>query len=235
MAKHNYTKEQDNLILSFNGSFTNKNINLFNSTFDIVLSRSSLAQRYKTLTRNDLKHKFMTFKRLEWVSENINKYKGEIFDIEGFTKAFNLEFNLNISASKLKYSLYNNGFTFGRSTKKPVNKNPIGFEKEFDGEWYVKVSDEKQKGNYHKFGYQRKARYMYEKYHNIKLNDNEYVIQLDGNKDNFNIDNLYLIDRKELGYMKNYWELNADEKKLAINVCKLKNILKMLEVKENGN
>lgn len=43
-----------------------------------------------------------------------------------------------------------------------------------------------------------KQRYIYEQYHGVKLNSNEVVIFLDGNKQNFDIDNLYMLKRSAL-------------------------------------
>ena len=38
-------------------------------------------------------------------------------------------------------------------------------------------------------------RYLYEMYHDVKLNDNDMIIFLDGNKKNFKKDNLYKITK----------------------------------------
>lgn len=61
------------------------------------------------------------------------------------------------------------------------------FISQADGYHYIKVGKNK---------WVRKHRYIYEQYHNVKLNTNQSVIFLDGNKDNFNIDNLKVVDTR---------------------------------------
>lgn len=46
-----------------------------------------------------------------------------------------------------------------------------------------------------------KQRLVYEKYYNVKLNSDDFIIFLDGNRQNFNIDNLKLIKRCDSAYM----------------------------------
>lgn len=59
---------------------------------------------------------------------------------------------------------------------------PIGSERiKSDGMIQIKITKTK---------WEYKQRYLYEKYHNVKLTSKDYVIFLDGNRNNFSIDNL---------------------------------------------
>ena len=91
---------------------------------------------------------------------------------------------------------------------------------------YLKIKT----GN-HKWEYlQRK---VYEKYYNVKLKDNEYVIFLNQNRRDFSINNLLLVTDKESGdlcdYGHNRFSTNQELTKLVIINSKLK--LKMKEIK----
>lgn len=75
-----------------------------------------------------------------------------------------------------------------------VNRKPLGstrFDK--DGYKYIKLTKSGQWKLY--------SRYMYEKYHDVKLKDDEAIIFADRNKDNFHKDNLVKVNRKELLYL----------------------------------
>ena len=75
---------------------------------------------------------------------------------------------------------------------------------------------------------------MYEKTHHTKLTKNQIVIFLDGNKSNFNPDNLAVVNRKELMILNHEKLLTKDDKglsKTGVLVAKLK--MKIKE-KENG-
>ena len=66
---------------------------------------------------------------------------------------------------------------------------PIGTEYvKSDGMVLVKVSNKK---------WEYKQRLIYEKYHNVKLNSDDFIIFLDQNRKNFDINNLKRISRKE--------------------------------------
>lgn len=63
-----------------------------------------------------------------------------------------------------------------------------------DGYLKIKVSDLKGNKNYKPY-----HRLIYEKHHDVKIKDDEAVVFLDQNKMNFNIGNLKLVKRRELG------------------------------------
>lgn len=79
-----------------------------------------------------------------------------------------------------------------------------------------------------KDGWQRKNRYLYEKYYNVKLKSNELVICLDGNNENLNIENLFVINNKEFGVINNLdiANMSKEERMLVFDYAKLKTLLK---------
>lgn len=75
-----------------------------------------------------------------------------------------------------------------------VNTKPLGSTRiNTDGYKVIKLAKSGQWKLY--------SRYMYEKYHNIKLKDDEAIIFADRNKKNFDKDNLVKVNRKELFYL----------------------------------
>ena len=74
-------------------------------------------------------------------------------------------------------------------------KIPIGTEyKKQDGMILVKVSKNK---------WEYKQRLIYKKYHNVELTSDDYIIFLDQDRTNFNIDNLKRISRRESSMLTN--------------------------------
>lgn len=103
---------------------------------------------------------------------------------------------------------------------KPVNVKEIGSERlQKDGYVYVKVPDNKRWITKHK--------YLFEK-HIRKLNKGEIVIFLNGDKTNFELDNLAAITRGELAQLNKLGYIQSD-RELAIaglNIIRIKEKLK---------
>ncbi len=75
------------------------------------------------------------------------------------------------------------------------NKIPIGSEyKRPDGMVFVKVAKDK---------WIYKQRLVYENYYNVKLDENDFIIFLDGNRNNYDINNLKRVSRRESAVMIN--------------------------------
>lgn len=103
------------------------------------------------------------------------------------------EFGLEISGDGLRRFMNRHDIDYKKkinwSKKEP---KPIGNEVIVDGYIRVKVSN---------CVYKPKQRVLYEQYYNIELKEDENVIFLDGDKTNFNIDNLMVIHNKEKHFM----------------------------------
>lgn len=82
----------------------------------------------------------------------------------------------------------------------------------------------------------RKHRYLYEQYHNVKVKKGEKVIFADGNKRNFDKDNLVLITNAECGPLNKRGVLGIDKDftKLNISLLRLENAIKDKEDDEDG-
>lgn len=136
---------------------------------------------------------------IDWIIKNFDKctYKQLA---EEFNKKFEIKTNLSqisdICSKRLKLNKTINRGEYGNGGIK--KKSELYTEKKFNNYWYIKINDistnDKQKD--FKNNWKQKQVYIYEQ-HYEKLKDSEIVIFLDGNKDNFNIDNLYKIKRSE--------------------------------------
>lgn len=92
---------------------------------------------------------------------------------------------------------------YEQENKSHPNKGlPIGSERRKpDGMWQVKVGPKK---------WEYKQRKIYEDYYGVKLKDDEYIIFLDQNRDNFEISNLKKISRRESATMLSYGLFSTD-------------------------
>ena len=109
----------------------------------------------------------------------------------------------------------------------PWNTKPIGSERiDKDGYVRVKVSNNKNK---HK-AWKLKHHVIYKKYHpDIEKSRTERIIFLDGNKRNFDINNLELVTRREQVALAHFGELyNADETRVALQLVRLR--MKLLDM-----
>lgn len=106
---------------------------------------------------------------------------------------------------------------------KPYNIKPIGtevvVESSHDGYTYVKVDNQRGK---RKANWKAKHHLIWEQ-HNGSIPKGHAIIFADGNKKNFNIDNLVCVTRRELAYLnKNHLIYNeADLTKVGVAIAKL--------------
>lgn len=132
-----------------------------------------------------------------------NKLKQYLIDFNGkltideLLPKVNKKFKENYTRLQLQKYLVRNKIPYKYTNKNKIRemgKNiPIGTEyTKPDGMVMIKVS--KNKWVY-------KQRLIYEKHYGVNLKNNEYVIFLDGNRNNFKINNLMLLTNKEAGYL----------------------------------
>ena len=142
--------------------------------------------------------------------------------IKELTKMMQGLFDKAIPNKKLAQYCIKMGIKYKYESPKKSHSNkptPIGtIVTKTDGEMLKVKTDE------HKWEYlQRK---VYEKEHDTKLKDDEYVIFLDQNKRNLDINNLKLVTRLESAMLSKKVSKLPDVTKLAILIVKLKNKLK---------
>ena len=110
----------------------------------------------------------------------------------------------------------------------PMCLLPVGTERVYKGEGYVKVKVAEPNK------WELKHKLIYEKYYG-KVEEGDAIIFLDGNKANFNIDNLYKVSRHQLLLMnknKLIYE-NAELTKLGVEVTSL--IIRTIEATKKVN
>lgn len=111
---------------------------------------------------------------------------------------------------KIRYKDYNEN----KARKMGLNK-PIGSERiKPDGMIQVKVAKDK---------WEYKQRLIYEKYYNVKLTSDDYIIFLDQDRTNFSIDNLMKVTRRESSILANQklFSKNPVVTETGIQVAKL--------------
>lgn len=111
----------------------------------------------------------------------------------------------------------------------PKNHRPIGSTRidNKDGYKLIKIAEPNKWALYH--------RHLYEEKHGEKLKKNEAIIFADGNKSNFDIDNLVKVSRANLLYLNNKKLIFDDPEltKTGVNVSKVVEKINNLERKEN--
>lgn len=175
--KENY--KIDNLVSEFNKKFNSN-------------------RKYKALL---CKIERLGLKRVEYKYDEeqknfIKEYWDRIDYADDFVTAFNNKFNRSVNYNYLREKAYKMGLKRARHTTRLKYKN--GDERERSGVVLVRVSEEYRGGrNADRKGWVRKSRYVYEQYHNVKLEDDEHIVFLDGNDKNFAIENLRAIKLKD--------------------------------------
>ena len=105
----------------------------------------------------------------------------------------------------------------------PPNQQKIGTES-VDSKGFVKVKIEEPNK------WKLKHKLLYEKYHNVKLSDNDVVLFVDNNKRNFDKENLELINKSillDINRNLNFDTDDIDIRKAVIALAKARYELKM--------
>ena len=176
-------------------------------------------------------------KRHRWTEEQV-KYLKEIApgrSRKEITKLFNKRFSLDLPFEKVRDYMNNNGIRNNLDTKfkkgvtsktqkiKDLNK-PVGTETTWvNGYKRIKVSENKWVYKHH---------YVWEQYYG-QIPKGYSVIFLDKNKENFNINNLAIVSRKELLFVNNkgFLKEDTDLSKVGVTLAKLMMKAKELEKK----
>ena len=159
----------------------------------------------------------------EFVRKNISKYTKK-----DFISLLESKFDLKISEDALRrylnrHEIDGKPLDYKKYNARNVQKCPIGTERMTSEGVFVKVA--------HPDKWKRKSRVMYEKYHNCKLKNNEYIVFLNWNNNDFRKENLMKSTQNEIAYLHNYETFSKNPKltKLGILSAKL-----MILAKERG-
>ena len=120
--------------------------------------------------------------------------------------------------------------TMFRKGHQPASHREVGSERiNVEGYVEIKVAEHRR--------WQLKHRVIYENYHNVKLKSTDVVIFLDGNKQNFDIENLALIDRGINAIMNHEGMRFADAEitRTEVNIARLKKAITAAKRKLTNN
>ena len=107
--------------------------------------------------------------------------------------------------------------TMFKKGQMPTNHKEVGSERiNVDGYTEVKVREPKT--------WRLKQRVVYEELHQVKLTSNDVIVFLDGNKQNFEVDNLFRLTRGELArYCQDHlYSDNQDISRAAAQIAQIK-------------
>lgn len=158
----------------------------------------------------------------DWLIENVDKYT-----YNELTNEYNKIFQKDVSRSALE--------SYTKRTlnlqKEDPNKfvsvpNPVGYTKKINGYTYVRVKEldyDLPSKNRGQSTFMPLAKVIWENYYGKKVPDDCQITFLNGNKDDFSIENLYCIKKKYLIYMaQNHWfSTNPEVTLTAIKWCEL--------------
>lgn len=130
----------------------------------------------------------------DFIRKNAKKYNREELRQLAQSK-FNIKISkdsfrryLNRHKIKALYNIVNN--------VREVYRLPIGTERITDEGVFIKVAQPDK--------WRRKSRVMYEKYHNCKLNDDDYILFLNQDRNDFSKENLFKSTNREKCYLHNW-------------------------------
>jgi hypothetical protein len=191
-----------------------------------------------------MRERVWTDDKLKWLIESKSIYD----DREDILNAFNKHFNTNVSLHLLTK---NNGrYKLGlpkahrilqknaeiiQVKRRGFYKRPDDYEQTFmiDNRTFIKINNADMK-SYRKDGFVPKNRYLYEQYHNVKLDPiEEIIVFLDDDTTNYSKENLYRLKRKTHAIMVNHglYGNKSIDKITLIKYCEWKE--KIMELKEN--
>jgi hypothetical protein len=189
-------------------------IKKFNKTFNANITMTALKT---TIHRFNLK---LPSPRVRWTKDKLEWLESQSFnDKRDLLKAFNEKYNANIKVDHLTHIayLYNIHIPDKQRIYKP--QGSIMYSKHNIPQ--VKIKDRV---------YMSMHRYLYEMYHDVTLNDNDMIVFLDGNKNNFDKKNLYKITQNINGIMhSNKLHHVKTDKLTVIKFCEWKEILTTLK------
>lgn len=176
-----------------------------------------IIKNYKGISSQELADKFNSRFGTKRAASSINAFKGHHKLRSGYNNYF--------KPGMVPWNKGTKGLT--KSNKGSFKPVPIGTIHSSETKKLIKTSN----------GWQQYSRYIYEKYHNCKLNQNERINFLDNNNTNFSEENLIKVTKQEVarinhdGYIFDDAELN----KVGINIVRLKMKVREMNVNNRKN
>ena len=166
-----------------------------------------------------------TEEQKQWLIDNYDSYDAVVDLAKEFIDVFGLERNYKSIAD---YCFRKLGLNKDINKKVVPNKKyKVGDEKFEGGYYYIKVKEYERTGKFdnkkQKQCWKQKQRVIWENYHNQEIPDDCQIVFLNGDRSDFNIENLYCVKKKYLPYMeRNHWFSDNPELTLtAIKLCEL--------------
>lgn len=167
-----------------------------------------------------------TKEKLDWLIDSKKIYDDRVDILHAFNKHFDTNLSLktlrNVSTVyKLNLPKANkiiaNGLKQGWVALRGFDFKNIGddIKRGSANQTFIKLPNE---------CYVLKKRYLYEQYHNVKLQPNEIIVFLNGDYNDFSIDNLYKVSHKAHTIMatKGFYKKNKIANLGRINACEWK-------------
>lgn len=224
-----FTKEEIEW-LKINNYYHNRKelTDLFNQTFNRNKTIGSIRWILHEHCDNkyyDEKFKY-TKQEDKWLIENYHNYTNKFLTIE-FNKNFrpktqealitHCNRDLKLDTPVLTYD--------NKIGYKNPNEKELGFECKSSQYYFIKVKNDKRAG---KKNFIQKHRYIWEQYHGKKVPEGHMITFIDGNTENFDINNLVCISVSEMGGLINYRDCSVQLKKTKLASVRLNRILSEL-------
>ena len=164
----------------------------------------------------------------DWIKSNIQNYNSWIELTNDLNQIFNKNYNCErvreLGTKRLKIKLGKNITTYGLKKKEEY---PLGtIKKGANGTTYIKVKlvdgevTRKTNNGYSEPYWKPLQKYIYEQEYG-EIKEDEFIIFLDGNNENYNIDNLCCVDKRIFGQLNlRGWYGHKDLTKAMIEVIK---------------
>ena len=218
LKNNNYHHNRKELVKLFNEKFgKNKTSGSMHWALHEYCDNSYYDEKFKYTKEED-----------DWLIENYHKYTNKFLTIE-FNKIFrkktqealithcNRELNLNTPIL-----VYDNKIGY-----KNGNEKELGYISKSSQYYFIKVKNDAKAG---KGNFIQKHRYIWEQYHGRKVPEGHMITFLDGNTENFDINNLVCLSASEQGTLIKVRDCSNQIKKLKLASFKLNKILSELDV-----
>lgn len=161
----------------------------------------------------------------EFVRNNISKYTKEDF-ILLVEKTYNINFSKTALKCYLRrHNIKERYIDFKENMIRGTQKHSIGAERMTKDGLYVKVAQPNV--------WRKKTRVMYEKYHNCKLSDDDYILFLNQDRNDYSKENLYKSTNREKCYLHNWGTFSINPRLTEIGILSARLTIKAKE-KERG-
>jgi hypothetical protein len=160
----------------------------------------------------------------DFVRNNVSKYT-----LEELRQVVQDEFNIELSSESLRRYLNRKhikekyiDYQKSKARNGGGHRCPVGAEQITKAGVFIKVAQPDL--------WRRKSRVMYEKYHNCKLRDDEYIVFLNCDNNDFSKDNLRKSTQQEMAYLHNCKTYSKDPRLTELGLLSAKLMIKAKEL-----